>query len=162
MFLYPYRPKIAEVHVSGLGLLLATENETVAFRLDEDMVVFGKPPFKNLHCQWILQMVLNGPLQGTRAKDRIIAAFHEKLFGALADMQRNIAFLQTGRESLELNVDDMQHIFLGKASEDYRFVDPIEKLGLELVVENFFDLCSDFIRPGMLFRHFHDKMTAKD
>src|SRR3546814_2353584 len=79
---------------------------------------------------------LHGPLQWSRAINRIIAYAAEPCSCAIGQVQRDLAVLEQVLNAADLNVHDGPHVLSSQAVEQYDLVQAVEELRPEMGTDN--------------------------
>src|SRR3546814_4711298 len=84
----------------------------------------------------VLQIFLHGPLQWSRAINRIVADAAEPCSCAIGQVQRDLAVLEQVLNAADLNVHDGPHVLSSQAVEQYDLVQAVEELRPEMGTDN--------------------------
>ena len=82
--------------------------------------------------QWILQLLLNGPLQWPGAVNRIEARRYEAIHKGITDLQLQLSFNQAVLQIAQLYHSNFAYLILAQRMEDYRFVHAVDELGTKV------------------------------
>src|SRR3546814_14508332 len=80
----------------------------------------------------VLQIFLHGPLQWSRAINRIVAYAAEPCSCAIGQVQRDLAVLEQVLNAADLNVHDGPHVLSSQAVEQYDLIQAVEELRPEI------------------------------
>src|SRR5215813_10056539 len=111
-----------------------SENHPPLIEIAPDDDGFVGPNFaaEEFHRQRVLDHILNGAFQRTRAVDRVKALARQKLFGRIVEPKSDLALFEHAAQRFELNLDDPAQLLDPQALEDDHVVDAVEELRLEL------------------------------
>src|SRR3546814_11042176 len=84
----------------------------------------------------VLQIFLHGPLQWSRAINRIVAYAAEPCSCAIGQVQRDLAVLEQVLNAADLNVHDGPHVLSSQAVEQYDLIQAVEELRPEMGTDN--------------------------
>ncbi|MNI45643.1 hypothetical protein D3C73_1000800 [compost metagenome] len=85
-------------------------------------------------------MLLNGPAQWTGTECRIIAFFGQEGLSTIRKLKVNIVFTQPLAQLVGHEGDDLGNMFLFQGVEDNDFVDPVQELRTEALLQLFHNL----------------------
>jgi len=99
----------------------------------------SRHPLRNLR-QRVLDVLLNGALQGTGAEMLIVAVIDQKVGRALRQAQRELLFAEPFLHVAREDRHDLRDVLPGQRVEDDHVVQPVQELGIEHLVDLFFHL----------------------
>ena len=103
------------------------------------MVSLGESTFQQLHCESVLNNLLNGPPERPGTVDRTVAHLSNILLGPLRQFDRQVLFRQSFLEQGDLDIDDPVDIADRQRPEDDDIVDPVQEFRPEGVAQGSMD-----------------------
>src|SRR5258708_34324917 len=113
--------------------------------VDDDVVAVDHFAVQNLERQRILNQLLDGALQGTGAKVRVVSLSEEQFFGGIRELERNLAVGQQTADIFQAQLDDLDQLFFSERPEDDNVVHAVEELGLEVAMQCVHHLLAGFV-----------------
>lgn len=83
----------------------------------------------------ILDGALDEALQGSGAKNRVVAGLGQPGAGLLVELQGHLAGRQQGAQMVQLDIDDAVHLGAGQAVEEDDLVQAVEEFRAESLVD---------------------------
>src|SRR3546814_3871677 len=108
----------------------------------------------------VLQIFLHGPLQWSRAINRIVAYAAEPCSCAIGQVQRDLAVLEQVLNAADLNVHDGPHVLSSQAVEQYDLIQAVEELRPEMGTDNLHYLRFHILHL-LPFRHIGEILAAQ-
>src|SRR4051812_15303628 len=111
--------------------------------IDDDVIALVELALEHRQRQRILQQPLNRPLEWPRAERGIVPLGREHLPRRRCQLERETALGEKLLESVKLEIDDVLDLRFAEWPEDDDVIDPVEKLGTEVLAERARDLGFD-------------------
>ena len=119
--------------------VICRNSDFSVFQVGEDAVSRFHFFLDNHFADAVFEVLLDGSAEGSCAKLLVVALLGYELLCFLADGEVKSEFVDAPVESLELDADDLEDGVEFELVEGDDFVDSVEELGRELLVEGFLD-----------------------
>src|ERR1700722_5612719 len=126
-----HRPGIAALRILVQPLLL--EYQRIFFELGGYPIPRDEIAAQNLLCQGVLDLRLNGALQGPRPIDRVEAGLADLVACVIVQAQGDVALRQPQAQSSQLDIDDRANLLAPERMEHHDLIDSIDEFRPEML-----------------------------
>src|SRR6185369_7466916 len=115
------------------------EDQSILATIHFYHIPFAELPGKDFQRQRILQFALDGSLERTSTKCRVITFFRKEFLRFAADFQIVTSIGKQLADTPQLEIHDFGELIPGQRMEDYDLVNTVEEFGAKMVLQHAVD-----------------------